>query len=279
MKKRFAVLGCPIEHSLSPDMHNSGYQALGIDASYEKICVTPSQIKKISKELKRKQYRGWNVTFPLKEAILPEIDILSPEAERAGAVNTILHQEGILKGFNTDGQGFIRFLEEEGFTFQGKTVTVLGAGGAAKAICTALLDYECKILIANRTVSKAVSLADLLFKFGGETEIVPFEDSDWLKKTDLLVNTTSVGMEGEDFPLTLQGISRETIVVDLIYRTRETPFLTKARNYGCQTYNGLGMLLYQGALAWEIWLEEQAPLAVMKEALLLVLAGGENVET
>jgi len=272
LEKHFAVIGNPIAHSLSPAMHRGGYRELELEADYLRLQVEPSALSQAVQGLKAVGFTGWNVTVPFKEQIIPLLDELTPEALEAGAVNTVKVQEdGRLLGHNTDGQGFIHSLQDDLKLEKGIQVVILGAGGAAKGIAMALLPYEVKITVLNRTPERAQKLVELINSHGGEALVQSWGNGDWLKSAQLLIQTTSLGLRQEKYPFSLKGISAETLVVDIIFNPWETPFLREARELGCRTLNGAGMLLYQGALAWEFWLGGQAPVEGMKKGLLEAL--------
>lgn len=269
MEKHFAVIGDPIAHSLSPAMHRGGYREVGLEADYIRLRVQASALPQAVQGLKALGFSGWNVTVPFKEQIIPLLDELTPEALQAGAVNTVkVAENGRLIGHNTDGKGFVRSLQESLKLEKGMCVVILGAGGAAKGIAMALLPYKVKMTIINRTQERAQHLAGLINRLGGDANTQPWEPGDWLKSAQLLVQTTSLGLKQEAYPFSLKEISPQTLVVDIIFNPWETPFLREARELGCRTLNGAGMLLYQGALAWEFWLGGQAPVAGMKKGLL-----------
>jgi len=270
MKSKYAVIGFPVDHSLSPELHEAGFKAIGLDAVYHRINLRPEALEQEIAALTR-HYHGWNVTYPLKEKIIPFLDVLSPEAEAIGAVNTVKNVEGCLYGYNTDGEGFVEALSARGIAFQGKRVVILGAGGAAKAIAATLAVRQAgqgELLILNRTEEKAQILARQITALGGQASYGPLARGGWLERVDLLIQTTSLGMRGERLPLSLKGINPSCSVIDIIYSPAITPFLAEAKNCGCQTANGLDMLLYQGALAWKIWLNREPPVSAMREALL-----------
>ena len=267
MEKHYAVIGDPIEHSLSPWMHKAGYEALGIDAEYQRFHVEPSHLAEAVEGLCALGFSGWNVTLPHKEKIIPLLDTLTPEARRAGAVNTVKIHEGQRIGHNTDGVGFIRSVEGNLNGFKGKKAVLLGAGGASKGIALALAAQGMQVHILNRTPEKATVLVEWIKQWGGTATSGEFAPGDWMEDADLLVQTTSVGLHGEPFPFSVQGISDRALVVDIIFNPRDTVFLKDAKKQGCRTLNGLGMLLYQGAYAWEFWLGGQAPVEVMRQAL------------
>lgn len=267
MPRKYAIIGYPVEHSLSPVMHEAGFKAVGLNAEYHKIPLQPADLRQGLDFLRESGYQGWNVTYPLKEHILPLMDILTPAATNIGAVNTVKLTDGLLQGHNTDGEGFLLSLSTHGYHFPHKKAVILGAGGAAKAIATALAEREMEILIVNRTNDKAKNMAEHISALGGRASWGNMADGDWLTRVDLLIQTTPVGMKGEDHFLDLRGIPSSAWVIDLIYNPRVTPFLRQAKEYGCKTMNGLEMLLYQGVLAWEYWLKMKAPISVMGRAL------------
>jgi shikimate dehydrogenase len=271
MEKHYAVIGDPIEHSLSPWMHMAGYKALGVEAEYQRFHVEPSNLAQAVDGLCALGFSGWNVTLPHKEHIISLLDTLTPEARRAGAVNTVKIHEGQRIGHNTDGNGFVRSVETELNGFKGRKAVLLGAGGASKGIALALAEQGMHLHILNRTPEKAKDMAELIKHWGGTATSGVLTPGDWLEDVDLLVQTTSVGLHGEPYPLSVAGISDQALVVDIIFNPRETAFLQEARKQGCRTLNGLGMLLYQGALAWEFWLGGQAPVEAMRKALELHL--------
>lgn len=274
MEKHFAVIGNPIAHSLSPAMHQRGYQAIGLEADYLRLKVETNDLPQAIQGLKALGFSGWNVTIPYKEQIMPFLDELTPEALRAGAVNTVKVENGRLIGHNTDGKGFVRSLEEICPLKKGMQVVLLGAGGAAKGIAMALIPYNVKIIILNRTYERAEQLAAWVNQQGGEATAEAWGAGSWLKTADVVVQTTSVGLKQDQYPFSLKGITPQTVVVDIIFNPWETLFLKEARELGCRTLNGAGMLLYQGALAWEFWLGGQAPVEAMKKGLLEAI--GQN---
>ncbi|RJE48361.1 MULTISPECIES: shikimate dehydrogenase [unclassified Dehalobacter] len=273
---KYAIIGYPVEHSLSPKMHEAGFKAAGLPATYDRITVQPIQLAESIGYLKNNHYDGWNVTYPLKEKIIPYMDVLTPEAQRIGAVNTVKVQNGRLYGHNTDGGGFIQALLSKGFIFEGKEVVILGAGGAAKAIAAALASLQVKMLILNRSEEKAGTLAGQVNRLGGNAASGNFARGCWLEVVDLLIQTTSIGMKDEAYTIDLQGLNPSAWAVDLIYHPAVTDFMAQAAACGCRSMNGLDMLLFQGILAWEFWLEQKAPLDIMRKALQEKLEGNKG---
>ncbi len=270
------LMGDPVEHSLSPLMHNKVLQTLAFDFTYVPFPVTPANLEPAIRAIPALGIRGVNLTIPHKEKAIPYLDKLSREAELTGAVNTILNTRGKLTGYNTDGPGFVRSLREErGFHPKGQHIIILGAGGAARAIAVQLgLEEAGAITIANRREEKAQRLCSWVQeKTGVLSEGVGLNSPRFLQLlagAQLLVQATSYGM----FPhhkvpplIPPAFLHSQLLVCDIVYNPRETSLLKAAKDKGCSTLNGLGMLAYQGAGALEIWLEVQAPVELMKSTL------------
>lgn len=270
MKKWFAVIGDPIAHSKSPFMHNTWFQELGIDATYIPIHVKSEDLQKAVSSLKLLGASGWNVTVPHKEGIIPFLDELDPLAEKMGAVNTVVRQhDGTLKGYNTDGAGFVNALEETvGKDNRTKKVLLVGAGGASRGIAFAMQQYGYEdISIANRTVSKAEAIIDEL----GEGTALSLEEAEkQLDKYGIIIQATSLGLStGENkLPLSLNGLQEGTIVADIVYNPLMTPFLTEAEKRGATIVTGLGMFVHQGAIAFNHWLGEYPNAEKMMDKLM-----------
>lgn len=270
------VLGYPVEHSLSPAMHHAAFRAAGLNAAYLPWSVPPARLEDAVRGLRAMEnLLGVNVTVPHKQAIVSLVDGLTPEAEVLGAVNTILVQNGALVGDNTDGAGFLAALRDDlGVAPAGLTAAVLGAGGAARAVAFSLARAGVgRLYLLNRTLARAVDLGDRVRSCVPACDVLareypPAWRPDAVPEVRLLVNTTSVGLRASDPPLLDEaGLLSSTVVVDLIYRPAETPLLAAARRRGCRAVNGLGMLLHQGALAFERWTGRPAPLDTMRTAL------------
>jgi shikimate dehydrogenase len=270
--KLVGIIGWPVEHSLSPAMHNAAFAAMGLDWAYVPLPVRPGDLPQAVAGVLSLGFLGANVTIPHKEEARELMDERSPGAELIGAVNTIACQDGRLIGHNTDGIGFLRSLEGK-WSPGGETVVILGAGGAARAIAIQLaLAGTREIHLINRTCARARRLAEEI-----EERIGVFARGyDWtaqdldriIASSSLLVNATAFGMgdEGEElFPY--HWLDAGTVVCDIVYTPRVTGLLKGAANQGCVTVDGLGMLLHQGAAALEIWTGRPAPLPVMAKAL------------
>lgn len=267
-KLKYAIIGYPVAHSLSPEMHEAGFKTAGIDATYERITIHPLELTAGISDLKANHFNGFNVTYPLKEKIIPFLDGLTSEAQAIGAVNTVKIENGLLYGHNTDGQGFVEALRRQDFDFNSKKVVILGAGGAAKAIAVSLACLNVYLLILNRTSEKAAALAEQVNLLGGKASGDILAPGTWLESVDLLVQTTSVGMKSEPYLFDLQGINPAAWAVDLIYNPAVTSLLSNAALHGCRTFNGLDMLLFQGVLAWDFWFGVKAPVDSMRKALV-----------
>jgi len=274
--KIYGIFGHPVGHSLSPVMHNSAFSALGLDCVYVAFDVSPEEIGKAADAVRTLGISGINITIPHKEIIIPHLDEIAPEAELTGAVNTLKNDGGKLSGHNTDVGGFLRAAREElGIEPEGASVFLAGAGGAARAVMSAFcMNGARNICIANRTHDKALRLAS---EFGErfrdiKIESVKLDDvkaiEACLGKADILVNSTSSGMNGnEGLDLPLNKMRKTSAVYDLVYKPRETRLVKEARGLGLRASGGLGMLLYQGALSFEIWTGREAPVDVMRKAL------------
>ena len=275
MKKWFAVIGDPIEHSKSPAMHNSWYEEMAIDATYIPVHVTTDQLEAAVAGFKALGASGWNVTIPHKTAIIPYLDELDELAEKMGAVNTVVRtNEGKLKGYNTDGVGFVRSLEEAvGKSHKDKPVLLIGAGGAARGIAFAMQQQGyTKLTIANRTVANAQAIVDEM-GIGNAISLTEAEES--LADFSILVQMTSAGLATGNFsmPFSLEQLAEGAIVADIVYNPLMTPFLKAADEKGATVVTGLGMFVNQGAIAFEHWLGEYPNTNSMIAQLKVQLGG------
>lgn len=270
MTKRVYLLSGSAGHSLSPAMHNAAFENLGLDARYEALGVTQAELPEVVARLRENNVYGANVTIPHKLEVISLLDALTPEAQRVGAVNTLLNRGGELTGHNTDVTGFLRALKERsGYDPESRDVVMLGAGGSARAVGFALLRVGATLGIVNRTYSKAEALARSLERYGHVAAIEPDNVVNAVQRASLLVNTTSAGHDTHgagQLPLP-HGVLPREMVVDIIYRPIRTPLLEAAEREGLKTQNGLPMLVYQGAEAFELWTGQAAPTEVMFRAL------------
>jgi len=270
--KIYGIFGYPVEHTFSPAMHNAAFRALGMDACYVPYAVSPDNIVAAVKAILPLGICGLNITVPHKERVIAYLDGLSDEAGLINAVNTIEVNNGRLIGHNTDGRGFLRFLKEDaGFSPKGKTFLCMGAGGAARAIGFSLaLARAKKIVFRDVDARKADALAsDIQEKVGTETESI-LEDgiASCASVADCLINATPSGLKkSDDLPIRKEYIVEKHLVCDLVYNPSETALLKIAKKRGARGFSGLGMLLYQGVIAFEIWTGKKAPVSIMKRAL------------
>lgn len=261
-----AVVANPIRHSISPFIHNSAFEATETNGVYLAWEVEATDLAETVANIRRYQMYGINLSMPYKEQVIPYLDQLSEEARLIGAVNTVVNQEGTLIGYNTDGKGFFKSLPS--FKISGKRMVLLGAGGASKAILAqAILDGVSQISVFVRFSSMEKTrpyLEKIQNATGFRVDLFALEDVSELQariiNSDLLVNATSVGMDGASLPIPTSIVLPEKLLVaDVIYQPFETPFLKWARNQGNQSINGLGMLLYQAAEAFELWTGKEMP--------------------
>ena len=261
-----AVVANPIKHSISPFIHNSAFQATETNGVYLAWEVKATDLSETVANIRRYRMFGINLSMPYKEQVIPYLDQLSEEARLIGAVNTVVNQEGTLIGYNTDGKGFFKSLPS--FKISGKRMVLLGAGGAAKAILAqAILDGVSQISVFVRSSSMEKTkpyLEKLENATGFRVYLCALEDVSELQvritDSDLLVNATSVGMDGVSQPIPTSIVLPEKLLVaDVIYQPFETPFLKWARKQGNQSINGLAMLLYQAAEAFQLWTGKEMP--------------------
>ena len=255
--KLIGLIGSPVGHSVSPLIHNNIYRALNMNYIYMAFDVEPNIIEEAVEGMIALSFAGFNVTIPHKQRILEFLDDLDEEANTIGAVNTVKNENGLLKGYNTDGMGFISGLQRLGFSPDGKSVAIIGAGGAARAISVYLLKEGVNsIYILNRTYERGVALAKELNTKHKSDLVIPIERKTLdLLDLDLLVNTTSVGMFPYVDSSPLEGFSfnTNTVVVDIIYNPYETKLLRDAKSQGCIVQNGMDMLIGQALASIKIW--------------------------
>ena len=271
--KIVGIFGYPVRHSASPAMHNAAFKSLGLDYAYLPFEVRPEKVGEAARALIPLNITGVNITIPHKETIIPYLSGTSREAELIGAVNTIVVRSDELIGYNTDGQGFVASLREDGGKeIKGKALLVLGAGGAARAIVAqAALEGAGKILVTDKIKEKAEKMVSDIRKniSSGEIRTIPREEiKPRLRETDFLINATPVGMNPQD-PLIIDPdwLSSSLLVFDLVYNLGETKLMKAARERGCRVIGGLGMLIHQGAISFKLWTGKDAPIRVMREVL------------
>jgi shikimate dehydrogenase len=260
----YGIMGNPVVHSLSPAMHNGAFGALGLNKVYLPFGV--QDVARAMTGLRALGIKGVSVTIPHKQAVMAHLDSLDPVAEKIGAVNTLVINNNAIHGANTDWLGANRALSEK-INLQGASVLLLGAGGSARAIGFGLLEAGASLTIASRTQEKGQDLAKLL-----GCSWLPLAEADNIT-ADILVNATSLGMapQQELSPIAREALANFQVVMDIVYAPLATRLLQEAGQAGCQTVNGLAMLLYQGAAQFELWTSLQAPVEVMRQSLLTSL--------
>lgn len=268
------VIGYPVEHSSSPAMHNAALARTELDFAYLPFAVPPDRVAEVPVAMRTLGIRGLNVTVPHKVAVMEGLDEISEEARAIGAVNTIANRDGHLTGYNTDAEGVIASLRlDGGLDVLPAAVVLLGAGGAARAILYALLQAEevKEITLLNRTLDKAEALAADLDPGSRRVRVGTPGTGAAIREAGLLINATSVGMHPgpEASPLPDPSVLHDRLtVLDIVYKPRRTRLLAQAEEAGAATVDGLGMLVHQGARAFEIWTGVPAPVEEMKQALL-----------
>jgi shikimate dehydrogenase len=279
--KTCGLIGDPVEHSMSPVMQNAAFKELGLDFVYLPFQVKPEHLAEAVAGLKALNVRGFNVTIPHKIAVLLLLDSIDPLAEKIGAVNTVLNTDGLLRGFNTDAEGFYRALEEHGVNPQGKKVAVLGAGGAARAVSYILVEKGARVTVINRRehLAHAQDISVMISKafgkgLGQPVNVVALDNlEEGLRGVDILVNTTSVGMwpHSGDSLVPAALLKEIPVVFDIVYNPVITCLLKEAAQTGAKTISGVDMLAWQGALAFEKWTGRPAPLDLMRRQILKTL--------
>jgi len=275
------LVGHPVEHSMSPAMHNAVFERLGLSYKYGLFDLLEEELEGFIEKAKDEMI-GVNVTIPHKVNVIPFIDKLSREAELIGAVNTLKFEDGLVLGFNTDGLGCVKALDEAGFPVKGKRVLILGAGGAARAISFQAVLEGATVSLSNREEEKQMVL-DLASELNGKTQskvrVVDMVDevlASELSNTDVLIHATPVGMHPREDGIVIPSklIPKEVAVMDIVYNPLETRLLREAKNRGCPTISGVGMLVHQGVECGKIWLGIDPPVDVMKKVVIQALEKG-----
>lgn len=273
------LFGSPVSHSHSPVMQNSVFEAMGLDYAYLAFDVRAGDEARAIDALRLLNMRGANVTMPLKRAVVPHLDRLSPAAQLAGAVNVIVNDAGVLTGHITDGTGFMLSLSEKGIAGRGARIVLLGAGGAAIAVAIqAAMEGAAAVSLFNRRDSFFAEATrfgrDLQDRFDSEISVLDLDDrdvlADHLSRADILINATPIGMEDTIDRMVLpdaDALRPDLVVCDLIYVPRETLLLKEAARRGCRTVSGIGMQLYQAVPAFELWNGESMDVAVARRVL------------
>lgn len=273
------LIATPIRHSKSPIMHNAAFQKLGLDYAYLAFEVGEDELEDTVAGLRAMKVRGWNVSMPNKTIIGQYLDHITPVAKLCGAINTVVNDNGILTGTITDGTGYMRSLKDAHIDIIGQKITIVGAGGAATAICIqAALDGVKEISIFNRDDEfyqrGEMNVKNINEQTKCHATLYHLEDHEALKReindSVLFINATNVGMNPLEDQMILPSIdflNKNVIVSDVIYMPEETLLLKEAKKLGCQTINGIGMMLYQGAEAFKLWTGQDMPIDVVKRVL------------
>ena len=268
--KVLGLLGYPVEHSLSPAMHNAAFEYLRLDCCYVTFSIKPGFLKDAVRSVKALNLAGVNVTMPYKEDVIPLLDGVDVDASFIGAVNTIVNSNGKLIGYNTDGRGFMKSLSEAQIAVNKKNVLILGAGGASRAIGFYLAKKASALFIYDIDRKKSGKLIRDLNKMCKNVLPFSFQPSAFshqLHDIDIIINATPLGLKkGDALPIDINLLKPRHVACDLIYK--KTPLLQRASRKGCRTLNGLGMLLWQGVFAFELWTGKKPPVEVMRKALV-----------
>lgn len=274
--KLFALIGSPIDHSFSPSMHNTSFEEKDINGCYLAFDTDEETLEDVVKSLKSLNAIGWNVTMPVKTKMAELCDELSEEAQIIGAVNTVVNQDGHLKGYSTDGIGFFRNAKENGVDVKDSSIVLVGAGGAARSIAAqAILEDVKKLTIYNRTFSKAQKLAEDLNKYteNKDIEIIAKDLSDAISlkadidESDIFINATSVGMNpiNNDSIIDPNWLREDLVVADIVYTPVKTKLEEEALKKRCKVLDGMGMVLWQGAYSFNYWTGEEFPVDLVKK--------------
>ncbi|MFC2010176.1 shikimate dehydrogenase [Chloroflexota bacterium] len=273
------IIGDPIEHTMSPAMHNAAFREVGLDYIYLPLRVTREDLGSAIEGLKALNIRGLNVTIPHKVEVMQYLDRLDPLAEKIGAVNTIVNDEGIMTGYNTDATGFLQPLLEREIEPEGKNIVILGAGGASRAVSYILTDRGAKLKIVNRQLELAWAeelAARISHVFNMRVEALELTRANLiyaLEDADILVNATSVGMSPniDETPVEADLLRPGLIVCDIVYNPIQTKLIREAEAAGAKTISGINMLVWQGVLAFEKWTGLKPPFQLMKEEAIKLL--------
>jgi shikimate dehydrogenase len=268
------VIGDPIEHTLSPIMHNAAFNSLNLDYVFLAFKVKHAEVENAVNGMRALNIRGLNVTMPHKTPVLKFLDRTDLSAQIINSVNTILNRDNKLFGFNTDGVGALKALRENGVELKGRKVLLLGAGGAARAIAYTMAKEADELAVLNRSLKPAQELAKLLEKTANKKivsgSLSPKEIEQNLQDSDVLINATSVGMKpkSEESPVASKLLRPNLAVMDIVYNPIETKLAKDAKAAGAKVVSGVEMLIYQGAASFEIWTGKSAPVDVMRQAAL-----------
>lgn len=276
--KVVGLIGDPIEHSLSPRMHNAAFRYMNLDYVYVPFRVREKDLKNAVNGALALNLKGFNVTIPHKVSIIKYLNRIDSTARKIGAVNTVIKKDGELFGYNTDGLGALEALRQEGIDLKDRKILIIGAGGASRAISYTLASLCSKLIILNRTGAKAIKLAKE-FKnigcrvYGNDLNLKLLKEE--LSDSDILINTTSVGMHPytEESPVPKEYLHKDLVVFDIVYNPLETLLLKYAKGVGAKTIDGVGMLVNQGAISFKMWTGFEAPKDIMRKVVVENLSG------
>ncbi len=270
MTKTYAVIGDPIDHSLSPALYNPAFAFLGLDCTYIAYRIPKGELDDGVKDLKKIRIAGFNVTIPHKIDMMRLLDEADDECRLAGATNTVVNTDGYLKGYNTDVDGFLDPIRKRKIDCKGCDVLLIGAGGAARAIVAGFAKEKIhKITIANRTQERAEEIVNFAKQLGLESDYLDLTRAgDMVKNFRFIVNATSVGLKGIGCPISTKNITKDSIVYDIVYMPVETPLIKQSKEQRATIIYGWEMLLAQAMKSFEIWTGKPAPYEAMKLTLL-----------
>jgi len=269
MLKTYAVIGDPIDHSMSPIIHNTAFRKLNMECTYIAYKIASDELDEGIDSLKKIDIAGFNVTIPHKVAIMKHLDVVDENCSIIGACNTVSNKNGVLRGYNTDMDGFMDPLRRREIRVRDSSVLLLGAGGAARAILVGLASADIgHITISNRSIIGAMTLASLADRLGLSSKHTKLNRTGSMAEYDIVINATSLGLRGEQSTLDFDTLQPNTIVYDIVYRPMNTDLILNAKKRGAKIIYGYEMLLGQAARAFEIWHGVTAPFDSMKRALL-----------
>jgi len=268
----YGLIGDPVDHSLSPAIQNAAFRSVGLNAVYLTFQVRAAELKRAIQGLRSLNVKGFNVTTPHKMAVLRHLDEVETEAAEIGSINTVKNERNVLVGFNTDGEGALKAMLDAGMSPDGRTVLLLGAGGAGRVIAYAFAERGCSLQVANRTVSNAKRLARSLHaNFGLNVKTLTLSRralKESVTNSDVILNASSMGMDGKhNPPIERKWIQADQCVFDIVYRPVQTKLLKDAAFRGASTVSGLDMLVCQGACSFTLWSGKRAPIAEMRRAV------------
>ena len=270
MLKTFAVIGDPIDHSLSPTIHNAAYRQLGLECTYIAYRIPKGQLDVEIDSLKKIKISGFNVTIPHKINVMEYLDELDENCKTIGACNTVINDDGNLKGYNTDMDGFLEPIKNRNITIQNSNILLFGAGGAARAIIAGLAKEKARhVTIVNRTTEHGLQLKEFSGSIGLNSEVKTIQEmNEFHADYDLIINSSSLGLKNESSPIPIKIINQETVVYDIVYKPVNTELIKESKKKNAEIIYGYEMLLGQAVRSFEIWLEQKAPYDEMKKALL-----------